>query len=212
VNIVLSPERLSAAPIVSLALRSHSFPSAVAVVNTDHEAIFLDRGVISPGDEVEERTGADNVGDPNAKIHQNRDHGGSDETGPEILIGGVDGKPSDDLAQTEPLDGHDGRCINRAPHNQIGGERKSAEPIAHGSVVPTAIEEYEVRPCAKLTPSPAIVPITTMTASKRSFPSSLAFMPSPPPPAAPGDQPASDIIAPGVRAITPHPDRTPCAR
>ena len=33
-----------------------------------------------------------------------------------------------------------------------------------------------MRPCAKLTASPAIVPTTTMTANIRSFLSSLAFM------------------------------------
>ncbi len=42
------------------------------------------------------------------------------------------------------------------------------------------IAEGEVRPCAKLNARPAMAPATTMTASNRSFLSSLAFMPPPP--------------------------------
>jgi hypothetical protein len=60
-------------------------------VDKQHETVFLDRGMISPGDEIQERARPDDVGDPEHQVHQNRDHGGRDDPGPEILTGGLEG-------------------------------------------------------------------------------------------------------------------------
>jgi hypothetical protein len=82
----------------------------------------------STGDEIQKRTRADKIGDHEHQIHQNRDHGGIDKAGPEISSGRFARYPGDDLTQLEKLDDHDDRGVDRAPCQQIGGERKIVEP------------------------------------------------------------------------------------
>jgi hypothetical protein len=78
--------------------------------------------------------GPDNVGDPEDQIHQNRDHGGIDKAKPEILTGGVEGQSGDDLTRLRKLDDDDNRRVDRASYNQIGRERKTAEPNPHRTI------------------------------------------------------------------------------
>ena len=55
-------------------------------IHEQHEAIFLDRRVISPGDEVEEGAISDDVGNSETQVHDNRKHRGIGEAGPEYLV------------------------------------------------------------------------------------------------------------------------------
>jgi hypothetical protein len=51
-------------------------PGRSCDVDKQHEAIFLDRGMIAPGDEVQERARPDDVGDPDNEIRQNHECNG----------------------------------------------------------------------------------------------------------------------------------------
>ena len=86
-------------------------------VDEKHKAVFLDRGMIPAGDEIEERARPDNVGDPEPQIHQNRDRGGIDKAEPEILTGSIEGQPGDNLARLGKLNDHDNRGVDRASYN-----------------------------------------------------------------------------------------------
>jgi hypothetical protein len=89
--------------------------------------------MISAGDEVQERARPNDIGDPEAQIHQDRDHGGGDKAEPEMLAG-FKRQPGDNLTRLKKLDDHDNRCVDRATRNQIGGERKIAEPTPQRAV------------------------------------------------------------------------------
>ena len=97
-------------------------------IDEQHEAAFLDRGMISPGDEVEECARPDDVGDSAGQIDHNRDHRGIDKPGPESVAGRFEGQPGDPLTQLQQLNGDGDRRIDRTAHHQIGRERKLAEP------------------------------------------------------------------------------------
>jgi len=102
-------------------------------IDEEHEAIFLDRTVISPGDEVQEGSRSDDVGYSQSEVHQNREHRGIDQAVPENFIGHIERQSGNGLTELEPLDDNDHRCVNRAPYDQIGGEGETAEPRPHRS-------------------------------------------------------------------------------
>ena len=52
-------------------------------VDEQHEAVFLDRRVIPPGDEIPERARPDDVGDPEHEIRQDQKCHGIDDVDPE---------------------------------------------------------------------------------------------------------------------------------
>ena len=51
-------------------------PGRSCDVDKQHEAVFLDRRMIPPGDEVQERARPDDVGDPDNEIRQNHESDG----------------------------------------------------------------------------------------------------------------------------------------
>src|SRR6266404_4813191 len=131
------PDACASASRIAVKHRSgrHSIaPLLSRKVDEKHEAVFLDGRMIPPGDEVEKRARPDNVGDPERQIHQNRDHGGIDKAEPEILTGGVEGQSGDDLTCLRKLDDDDNRCVDHASYNEIGRERKTAEPNPHRTI------------------------------------------------------------------------------
>src|SRR5512140_3003861 len=83
-------------------------------IDKQHEAVFLYRGMIAPGDEVQEGARSDDVGDREAQVHHDREDGGIDEAGPENLAGHSKGKSGNSFTQFQALDKHDNRRIDRA--------------------------------------------------------------------------------------------------
>jgi hypothetical protein len=115
----------------------------------------------------------------------------------------IDRSPRNDVTQLKKLDGDNNRGVDRASDNQVGRKRKAAEPNAQRArqdeqrnacdrnteketiTIPVAIAEGDVRPLAETKAMPPTALATAMTASNRSFLSSLAFMPAPALPWAP---------------------------
>ncbi len=72
-------------------------------IDEKHEAIFLDRRVIAPDDEVQERAPADDIGNCESQIHDNRETNGIDDGDPEALhgwIGRLPGKSPNPAGRT----------------------------------------------------------------------------------------------------------------
>lgn len=100
-------------------------------INEKYETVFLDRRVITPGDEVQERATSDEVRNSKNQIEKNRDHGGIDKAVPKGFARHCAGQPGDGLTHLKPLEYHDNCRVNCAPNNQICRERKTAEPNEH---------------------------------------------------------------------------------
>jgi len=100
-------------------------------INEKYETVFLDRRVITPGDEVHERASSNEVRNSENQIEKNRDHGGVDKAVPEGFTRHCAGQSGDGLTHLKPLEDHDNCRVNCAPYNQICRKGETAEPNEH---------------------------------------------------------------------------------
>jgi hypothetical protein len=153
-------------------------------INKKHEAVFLDRGMISAVMKFRSARGPIILAIPKPRFIK------TEITAEEI-------EPSRKYwleVQAAARRYHDNRCVDRATRNQMGRERKIAEPTPQRAVedkqldAPQGDAHHEplgyahdhrrrgVRPIAKLIASSATVPTMMTAASNRSFRSSPAFV------------------------------------
>jgi hypothetical protein len=74
-------------------------------INEKYEAVFLDRRVITPGDEVQERASSNEVRNSENQIEKNRDHGGIDKAVSEDFTRHCAGQPGDGFTPPETIGG-----------------------------------------------------------------------------------------------------------
>ena len=98
-------------------------------IDEQHEAVFLDRGMIPSGDEVQKGTMTDDIGNAEAEVHRDRNQRRIDEAEPESLTAIVERQTHDQFTRLKYLDQHDECRIDRTSHEEIGREREIAEPV-----------------------------------------------------------------------------------
>jgi hypothetical protein len=103
-------------------------------VDEKDKTVFLDRGMITPGDEIQEGARSDDVGDPDHQIRQDQEYNRIGDVHPEGLMRRIGRNPRDDVTYLEKEDGNDNRGVDRASHHQVGCERKTAEPLAQRAI------------------------------------------------------------------------------